>query len=358
LKGWCITLLNWIKKYKWELIFLIIIILALYFILPVSIPLILALITAIVLNPFVNYIIHKTKWNRNIAVISVFIIFILLVGFSGTILITKATAQILLFVERIPDHFNEIYRIYKVKELEFRQYTQNLPPEFFRQISSSIEENLLLLNETIREKLTLENVAQIFTKIPQYLISLIVYAIALFLFMLDLPLLKAKAFEFLKEETAEKVSFMGQRLGDVLLGFIKAQFLVSIVIFVISLLALLIITPEVAIMMSLIIWIIDLIPIIGSIIILGPWALYMFSVDDVSTGIQLAILAIVLLAVRRIMEPKLMGQHIGLSPLATLIAMFLGIKLLGITGFILGPLLVIAFTSAKEAGIISFDLKI
>src|SRR5699024_12595785 len=111
-------------------------------------------------------------------------------------------------------------------------------------------------------------------------------------------------------------------------------------------------------MMSLIIWIIDLIPIIGSIIILGPWALYMFSIGNISVAIQLTILAIVLLAIRRIMEPKLMGQHIGLSHLAILIAMFLGIKLLGITVFIIGPLLVIAFTSAKEAGIITFDVKI
>lgn len=75
-------------------------------------------------------------------------------------------------------------------------------------------------------------------------------------------------------------------------------------------------------------------------------------------GIQIAILAIILLAIRRTVEPKVMGQHIGLSPLATLISMFIGLKLLGIFGFILGPLLVIAFNSAKEAEIIKWKLKI
>src|SRR5699024_9962685 len=103
---------------------------------------------------------------------------------------------------------------------------------------------------------------------------------------------------------------------------------------------------------------IDLIPIIGSIIILGPWSLFMFLAGDTQMGIQLAILAIILLAIRRTVEPKVMGQHIGLSPLATLIAMFLGIKLLGILGFILGPIVVITFTSAKEAGIIKWNIKV
>jgi predicted PurR-regulated permease PerM len=78
----------------------------------------------------------------------------------------------------------------------------------------------------------------------------------------------------------------------------------------------------------------------------------------VSTGSKLLILAAVLLIIRRTVEPKVMGKHIGLSPLATLIAMYLGLMLFGVIGFIIGPLLVIAFTSAKEAGIIKLNFKL
>ena len=176
--------------------------------------------------------------------------------------------------------------------------------------------------------------------------------------MLELPTLKVKMYQAFTKETARKVTFMNKRLASVFLGFFKAQFLVSLVIFGVSLIGLLFIFPDLAFIMSIIIWIIDLIPIIGSIIILGPWALFMFLAGDTIIGTKLAILAIILLALRRIIEPKLMGQHIGLSPLATLISMFIGLKLLGLFGFILGPLLVIAFTSAKEAGIIRWKVKI
>src|SRR5699024_6328123 len=94
--------------------------------------------------------------------------------------------------------------------------------------------------------------------------------------------------------------------------------------------------------------------IIGSIIILGPWSLFMFLSGDTVLGVKLAILAIILLAIRRIVEPKVMGQQIGLSPLATLIDMLLGLKMFGVIGFIIGPLFVIAFNSATETGVIKW----
>src|SRR5699024_1653947 len=121
-----------------------------------------------------------------------------------------------------------------------------------------------------------------------------------------------------------------------------------------ALIGLLIIAPDVALIIVLVIWIIDLITIIVSIIILGPWTLFMFLSVDTLIVVKLAIFAIILLAIRRIVDSKVMGQQIGLSPLETLIAMFLGLKLFGVFGFIIGPLLVIAFNSATETGVIKW----
>ncbi|MEC5422812.1 sporulation integral membrane protein YtvI [Virgibacillus sp. C22-A2] len=352
-------MLRTISKRQWTFILLLIfIILIFFFILPISVPLIVALLTAMLLNPIVRLIQRKTKISRKASVIIVFLLFLLFVGIAGTFVVTKAVTQVVNFVEDVPTHFNQLNRAYDNWESDFQNYTSNLPEEFVNQISETIEQNLHKLSETAKEKITLDNIAQIFTKVPQYLISFIVFLIALFLFMLELPILKSKLYHMLTKETAEKVSFMNTRLSSVLLGFLKAQLLVSLIILGVSLIGLFLIAPEVAIIMSLIIWLVDLIPIIGSIIILGPWAIFHLLAGDSTMGIQLAILAVILLAVRRIVEPKVMGQHIGLSPLATLIAMFIGLKLLGILGFIIGPVLVIAFNSAKEAGIIKWNIKI
>ena len=84
----------------------------------------------------------------------------------------------------------------------------------------------------------------------------------------------------------------------------------------------------------------------------------MFISGDIATGTQLAILAAILLIIRRTVEPKVMGSQIGLSPLPTLIAMFIGLKLFGFLGFFIGPLAVILFTTAREAGIIKMNFRI
>lgn len=354
-----ITLFRNITKRHWSLIFLtILLILFFIFVLPISIPLIVAFVTALILNPIIRLVQKKLKVNRKLSVTIVFLLFLIVLGVVGTFTITRAVTQVVNFVEEVPQHFNELNRIYQDWEGQVQRYTDDLPNEFVRQVSSSIEANLNTLTTNAKETITIERIAQLVSSIPQYLISFIVYLIALFLFMLELPILKAKMYHMMTKETAEKVSFMNRRVTNVFLGFFKAQFLVSLIILAVTLIGLLFIAPEVAIIMTLIIWIVDLIPIIGSIAILGPWALFMFMAGDTTLGIQLSILAIILLAIRRTVEPKVMGQHIGLSPLATLISMFIGLKLLGLLGFILGPLIVITFNSAKEAGIIKWNIKI
>ncbi|GAB3068115.1 sporulation integral membrane protein YtvI [Virgibacillus ainsalahensis] len=348
-----------ISKRHWTFIFLtVLLLLIIIFILPVSVPLIVAFLTALILNPLVRLIQKKGKLNRKFSVIIVFLLFILFIGVAGTFTISKAVTQVVNLVEDVPVYINQLNDTYTEWDNQLQQYMDNLPPEFVNQVLAGIEDSLISLSNTAKEIITIDNIAQIFAKVPQYLVSLIVYLIALFLFMLELPILKSKMYDLLTRETAERVSFMNTRLKSVFVGFFKAQFLVSLIILAVTLISLYLIVPEVALIMSIIVWIIDLIPIIGSIAILGPWALFLLLSGDMGMGVQLAVLAIILLAIRRTVEPKVMGQHIGLSPLATLIAMFLGLQLLGILGFILGPLIVIAFNSAREAGIIKWNIKI
>ncbi|MGP4040420.1 sporulation integral membrane protein YtvI [Gracilibacillus sp. D59] len=349
---------NLSKKHIKLFFVILLLLLVAIFILPVSIPLILAFITALILNPIVRWFIKKFKLNRKLAVTIVFLLFILIISTIGTYAVTKIIGQVINFAENVPTYIIQLKDQVLEWEKDLDHFSEDLPAELIEEVKTQIQSTTTSLSNNVREMLQIEDIAKVASKIPDYLVSFIVYLIALFLFMLEIPRLKAIAYSHLKESTADKVKFMNDRLSYVILGFFKAQFLVSIVIFIVTLIGLYIIVPEYALIMSLIIWIIDFIPIIGSIAILGPWSLYMLITGDLFIGGQLAILAIILLAIRRTVEPKVMGKHIGLSPLATLIAMYIGLKLLGILGFIVGPLLVIAFNSAKEAGIIKTNFKV
>nr|WP_093136565.1 sporulation integral membrane protein YtvI [Salinibacillus kushneri] len=350
---------NKLTKRQWTKIILsIIALLIIIFVLPVAVPLILALLTAFILNPLVRFLRFKFRISRKISVIIIFIMFLLIISTIGTYVTTKSVAQLVKLTENAPNYVNNITHVINDFESDMNTFTQGMPEDFVDEVMTTLHKNIGGIRERINDTITIENIAGVVAKVPQYLVSFLVYLIALFLFMLELPKLKKNAYGLMTEKTAEKMSFMSARFSYVIVGFLKAQFLVSIIIFTVCLLGLWYIAPDVAIIMSIIIWLIDFIPIIGSIIILGPWSLYMLIIGDVVMGIQLGVLAIILLAIRRTVEPKVMGRHIGLSPLVTLIAMYLGLKLIGILGFIIGPLMVIAYNSAREAGIIKWNIKI
>jgi len=296
--------------------------------------------------------------KRQLSVLVVFLMFVILISVSGYILTTKVVGEVVQIAENAPTYINELTKVWENLEDDIANTTQDLPPIFVEEISNQVTNFLQKTRSELTSYVNIENAKALFTNIPNYLVNLIVYLIALFLFMIDLPRLKTKAYSYLTDKTAEKVSFMISRLTFVVVGFIKAQFLVSIIIFVASLIGLLFITPEIALFMSLIIWIIDVIPLIGSIIIMGPWTLYHLITGDVALAAKLGVLTVILLVIRRTIEPKVMGTHIGLSPLATLISMYLGLKLFGVLGFFIGPMILIIYNSAREAGLIKIKFKI
>ncbi|RSL31117.1 sporulation integral membrane protein YtvI [Salibacterium salarium] len=346
------------KKILLRILSIVILIVGAYFILPVSGPIILALLTALFLSPVVRLLHEKMRMSRGIAVVTVFISFLLAVSLFGYFVITQVVAQAVYFIDNFPGYVNDLNQalLSLQSRIDTAYQDMNLPPEAIQQINTQIIDGL----EGWREKLLafVDEIPGMLASIPGFIVSFLVYLIALFLFLTDLPRLKKKMYSFLKEDSAEKFKFMTSRLSYVILGFFKAQFLVSIIIFIVTLIGLYIFTPDVALLMAILIWLIDFIPIIGSIAILAPWALYHFIAGDIVLGTQLLGLGVVLLVIRRTVEPKVMGSHIGLSALATLISLYIGLSLLGVIGFIVGPLTVIAFTSAREAGIIKFNFKI
>lgn len=320
-------------------------------------PIILAFFTALLLEPLVLAAKKYLRLPRRLpAVIIVFILFVCFITTTFYLAITKLVNEAIRFIDRLPYYVVEI--TFFVDELieKFNQAAADLPPTMISGLND-YSNTILDRGEEIANK-AIPLLATWAQAIPNLIVVTLIFLITLFLISMDLPRLKENFYNHFKEETAEKVRYMSQRLSYVFVGFFKAQFLVSIVIFIVSYVGLLIISPKNALLMSTIIWIIDFIPIIGSIVILGPWALFTFISADPSTGIKLAVLAGILLTLRRTLEPLIMGEQIGLSALSTLIAIYLGLYFFGIVGLIAGPLFIITLKSAMEAGIIKTDFKI
>jgi len=343
-------------KYLFVSIFLLLLII---FILPVSIPIILALLTAIIIEPIVKFTQKTFKWKRKPAVITNFALFISVISGLLYLIITKLFSQLIYTSQTIPTYINNWTGLWIDMQNSLFRYTEGLPKEVVESIQNKFDATLESMRDALLDILSYSNITALLTNIPNFLVSFIVFIIALFLFMLDLHNLQVKFFYYLTDNTASKVRFMFASIKKVAIGFMKAQIIASFIILGAAFLGLLlIITPKYALIMAIVIWIIDIIPILGSIAILAPWAIYHYLTGDMVMGTKLAILAVVLLIIRRAVEPKLMGSQMGISPLAILIAMFIGAKLFGFIGFLIGPLVVIIFITAKESGMLKLNFKV
>ncbi|WP_277585762.1 sporulation integral membrane protein YtvI [Psychrobacillus antarcticus] len=347
------------KEYIKYFVLVVMLLLLAIFILPVSIPIILALLTANIMEPIVKFTQKTFKWRRKAAVITNFILFISVISGLLYLVITKLFSQLIYVSLTIPTHINNWTGLWIDMQNNLFKYTEGLPKEVVESIQNKFDATLEGMRDALLDILSYTNISALLTDIPNFLVSFIVFIIALFLFMLDLQSLQTKFFHYLTDNTASKVRFMFASIKKVAIGFMKAQIIASFIILGASFIGLLlIITPKYALIMAFVIWIIDIIPILGSIAVLAPWAIYHYLTGDIVLGTKLTILAVVLLVIRRAVEPKLMGSQMGISPLAILIGMFIGAKLFGFIGFLLGPLVIIIFITAKESGMLKLNFKI
>jgi len=90
---------------------------------------------------------------------------------------------------------------------------------------------------------------------------------------------------------------------------------------------------------------IDALPVLGTGIILIPWSLYYLVTGDVRLSVSIILIYLIVFIVRQMVEPKVLSRQIGVHPIFTLFGMYLGLKLIGVAGLILGPLIVLTLKS-------------
>lgn len=98
--------------------------------------------------------------------------------------------------------------------------------------------------------------------------------------------------------------------------------------------------------------IVDIIPVLGTGTILIPWTLYNLIVGNYSLAIGLGVIYAVITVIRQIIEPKLVAGQLGLSPVVTICSLYLGLKIFGVLGMIIAPILVTMLKVLNDEGII------
>ena len=307
-------------------------------------PFVLAFIFSMITQPIARFINKKTHLSAKVStIISIVAFFLVLFGLMSVVSIK--------FIEEIYNlsknlrgssaQFNELWN--KSLDQGF-VYIDYLPKEFITQIQSYTGE---FINFAARSATTFVNqTIRFITSIP----TLIVYTSITILSTLFMSLDKNDIVKFLEHQFPiswlNKIYNIKRDILSVFGSYLRAQLILVTICFFELLIALnlflsLGLNVKYPLIFSIVISLIDALPILGAGAILIPWSIFSFITGDIKLGFALLILYVIVLAVRQLLEPKLISQKIGVHPLVTLVSMYSGFKLLGIIGFLIGPIVMI-----------------
>ena len=186
--------------------------------------------------------------------------------------------------------------------------------------------------------------------LPSFLMALVIFIMATFLLTADYPYLRSRAVQHMDEGLLRFLSQVRATALGAFGGYLKAEFLLSVGVFFILLAGFFLMGQPYGLLLSLGLAVMDFIPVIGAGTVMVPWAFVALFTRDFSNAAWLMGIWGVIALFRRVMEPKFVGDQTGLSPILSLVSIYVGMKLAGVLGMILGPVALLILLNLAGMG--------
>lgn len=324
-------------------------------------PFLIAILFSLMLNPFISFLEKNIHINRSFATLfSMFIFFILFIGITF-IIISKLIQGTAYLADQIPFYFytviDFIEEIIRLNLLPIYYKITSLLNALNAEQQATINENIQELTQQIAAsgadilQSILLKLSSILSWLPSSITVIIVILLATFLISNDLPFLKETVTNAMPKVIKNSSKNIVTHFKKGVLGYFKAQLILITITACIIFFSLLVLRIEHALTITLLTMVADFLPYIGTGIVFIPWIIYLFFTKNYLLTITLTVLYVFIIITRQVFEPKLLASSLGLNPLAALMALFLGIKIWGLFGLIIAPIMMIVFQALHQAGI-------
>lgn len=173
--------------------------------------------------------------------------------------------------------------------------------------------------------------------VPRAVLSLLVFFLTCFYLSLDGARLLSGLLDCLPVGSREGVRQKCAAMADALRAYLRAYVLIFLLTLAELTVGFCIVGVRYAFLIAVLVALLDLLPVLGSGAVLLPWSAVAFLSRDVRTGVGMLVLWGVITLVRQIAEPRIVGGSLGLHPLLALACMYVGFRLFGAIGLVLGP---------------------
>lgn len=314
-------------------------------------PFVIGWIIALIANPFVRFMEKRVKILRKHS--SAIIIIVVLIAIIGLLYIitTSIVGQIAQFTQDIPNLYDHFEKQFKIASDNLQGVYKVLPNKAQELVDGLVANiNVYAIDFIKNIKAPTIGDAGLFAKnIAEGLLMFIITILSSYFFIAERDNLVGFVKKLTPKPILDRYNLVVQIMKKAVGGYFKAQFKITVILFVIMLVGFLLLGVNYAILIALITAIVDFLPVFGAGAILLPWALADMLTGNYTRAIFLVVIYLICQVVRQVLQPKLVGDSIGISPLMTLFFMFVGYRLKGVIGMIFGiPIGMVIINLYKE----------
>ncbi len=316
-------------------------------------PFLIGFLVALMFQPLIRLLHEKGKINKRLGAFLVVIVGYSLLGMLVWRLGSVLVGSLKDFSMNLPTFFStEVVPFFNAAGQGIMGFSEWVFPGMGNQVGQLIGSFLESLQGSLGEVSTnaLSSVAEISARLPFWLISFIFTILSSLFISMDYDHVMEFIGRQIPEKKKEVLLDIKDYLKKTLKGYIKAYFILMLITFAEISVGLLTLRVKNPFGIAAIIAIADVFPILGTGTVVIPWAVFSLFQQRYYLALGLILLYLIVTAVRHFVEPKVVGDQLGIPPIVAIICIYLGYIWFGVLGIIIFPITMNILLSLQKAG--------
>ena len=318
-------------------------------------PFILGWLISLIASPVVRFFEEKLKVRRKamsaVVIVAVLAVVVLLVY----LLIVKLVREGVTFINELPNIWNTILS-------EFNKVGANLQGVYDRMpadMQSTIDHIILEMGNYMSsmtgkmELPSFEAVGNAAKQIPDIFLAVVMCLLSAYFFVADKGYMAAAAEKFIPASVRHYLDLIRRSFRNAVGGYFKAQFKIECWIYILLVIGLMILGVDYAFLVAFGIAVLDFLPVFGTGTVMVPWAVIELLSENYRMMFGLIAIWLIGQLVRQVIQPKIVGDSIGMDAIPTLFLLYIGYRVAGVLGMILAVPIGIILVNLYEEG--AFD---
>jgi len=325
----------------------------------VFMPFVIGWVIALIASPLVRFFEKTLKIKRKAGSAFVIIAVIALVVLAGYFLGVKLTEETVSFINELPDMWESTQQDFTEvgeKLANAGRYLPGAVQSTFTGIVDNVEDYVGDLIGGLSTP-TIEALGRFAMNLPSIIIGIIMSVLSAYLFVADKEYVPNLLSKIMPEAAIERWDMVKRGMRHAVGGYLKAQLKIELWMYLLLGVGFSILKVRYAFIIAIGVAFLDFLPFFGTGTVLLPWAVVKFLSSDYTMVIGLLIIWGVGQLARQLIQPKIMGDSMGLAPIPTLVLLYVGYKVGGVVGMIIAVPIGIIVLNMYEEGVFNTTIN-